>query len=252
MSTGRRSRGRGRALAAALAVLAVDNVLTNRVLSRRWYVPSRLATAGILTAIALGPGGRRPADLGLDPAAASAGLRAGGTATAAIVGGLLVAGRLPATRPFLSDARVAGLRPGQLASLTLWSIPAGTVALEELAFRGVLPALMGPDAGDGDDGRARRRARESAATLAAAGLFGLWHLLPSRELPAANPALARRIAAAEGPGGLALGAVASSAAAALALTWLRRRSDSLLAPFLAHAAANSVGALVAWSRAGRA
>jgi hypothetical protein len=45
----------------------------------------------------------------------------------------------PATRPLLNDQRIAGLDRRQLAYQVLLRIPVGTVAWEEIAFRGVTP-----------------------------------------------------------------------------------------------------------------
>ena len=48
----------------------------------------------------------------------------------------------PATRPLLNDQRIAGLDRRQLAYHVLLRIPAGTVAWEEIAFRGRICAQM--------------------------------------------------------------------------------------------------------------
>jgi len=50
----------------------------------------------------------------------------------------------PATCPLLNDQRVAGLDRRQLAYQVLLRIPVGTVAWEEIAFRGVLQAALRP------------------------------------------------------------------------------------------------------------
>ena len=60
---------------------------------------------------------------------------------------------------------------GGLGRVALWRvlvvIPLGTVLPEELAFRGLLLALLG------------RRYGVVAGILLSSGLFGLWHVVPS-------------------------------------------------------------------------
>lgn len=121
----------------------------------------------------------------------------------------------------------------------LVDVPLGTVLLEEVAFRGVLPAMF------------RRRIRPSrragfTADAAAAGLFGLWHVLPAWDIHKANPVF--RDTLPDGFGRLTgvLGAVAGTAAVGMFFSWMRNRSDSLAAPATLHTTSNSVGYLLAW------
>jgi membrane protease YdiL (CAAX protease family) len=133
----------------------------------------------------------------------------------------------PATRPLLDDQRVAGLDRRQLAYQVLVRIPAGTVAWEEIAFRGVLAAAL------------RRVPAEPAATAVASATFGLWHLRPTAEALALNglaPSRGARIAA-------VTAVAAGTAAAGALLSVLRERSGSLAAPVLVHLAANCTGPL---------
>ena len=64
--------------------------------------------------------------------------------------------------------------------VVLVQIPLGTVVLEEVAFRGVLPALMGASPA------IRWR---WVPVLGASILFGLWHILPSIGIDNANAAV---------------------------------------------------------------
>ena len=112
---------------------------------------------------------------------------------------------------------------GLLAYRALVRIPLGTALLEEFAFRGVL------------FGAWRRIASPIWATLGSSFIFGLWHIRPSIELLDTN-GLAM---ASAGRIGAIAGAVAATTLAGLVFCWLRVRSRSLLAPYLAHAAANS-------------
>src|SRR5690348_16366411 len=88
-----------------------------------------------------------------------------GTAAAGAVGLLYAATvAMPGGRAAFVDARAAVPLAAVLFA-ALVRIPFGTVVFEELAFRGLLPALVG-------GGRWR-------ATLVSSGLFGLWHVLPA-------------------------------------------------------------------------
>ena len=113
-------------------------------------------------------------------------------------------------------------------------IPLGTVLLEEVAFRGALPAVF-----------AKQMSTFRAVVIASA-LFGLWHVLPSLGGGAANAAIADVV------GGDAAGTalrvavtVVSASVAGVVLCWLRLRSGSLLAPILAHWTVNGLGVIVA-------
>jgi membrane protease YdiL (CAAX protease family) len=96
-------------------------------------------------------------------------------------------------------------------------IPLGTVVLEEVAFRAALPALLSP--------------------VAAAALFGLWHIAPTAKALDVNGVGRHRVAA-------VAGAVAVTAIVGLFLWELRVATGGLAAPALVHVAANS-GATVA-------
>jgi membrane protease YdiL (CAAX protease family) len=203
--------------AAACAVLAGYNNLAGlRPWHRRWYPAVNALAAGV-TLAAAAASGLTATDLGLRRDQLRSGLS-------------------PATRPLLDDQRVAGLDGRQLAYQVLLRIPLGTVAWEEIAFRGVLhPAL-------------RRVLPEPAATAAASALFGIWHIRPAAEALAAN-----RLAPSRGARIAAVTAVAAGTAAAGALlSLLRERSGSLAAPVLLHLAANCTAPLaVALAAKGR-
>ncbi len=197
-------------VAAVLALLVVHNLLTNLWFRDRWYVPVNLATAGGVVALA-----------GLGRSGLAIGSVAVGVAGALVV--LLAVTLLavvPRTRRLLSDQRMAGVDARGTAWRALVRIPLGTVVLEEVAFRGVLPALVSP--------------------AGAAGLFGLWHIVPAAKTfdvnGVARSARARRWAVA--------GAVAASAMAGGVLWAIGVAAGGLLAPALVHAAVNS-GATVA-------
>ena len=213
--------------AAACVVLAgYNNLAGARPWHRRWYpVVNGCAAAAALAAAATS--GLTASDLGLRRDRLRAGLRWGSAAAAPVVAALGLAALTPATRPLLDDQRIAGLDRRQLAHDVLLRIPVGTVAWEEIAFRGVLRAAL------------RRVLAEPAATAVGSAVFGLWHIRPTAEALAVN-----RLAAGRGARILAVTAVAAGTAGAGALLCLlRERSGSLAAPVLLHLAANCTGAL---------
>jgi uncharacterized protein len=213
--------------AAACVVLAgYNNLAGARPWHRRWYpVVNGCAAAAALAAAAAS--GLTASDLGLRRDRLRAGLRWGSAAAAPVVAALGLAAVTPATRPLLDDQRIAGLDRRQLAYDVLLRIPVGTVAWEEIAFRGVLRAAL------------RRVLAEPAATAVGSAVFGLWHIRPTAEALALN-----RLAAGREARILAVTAVAAWTAGAGALfCLLRERSGSLAAPVLLHLATNCGGAL---------
>lgn len=194
-----------------------------------WYVVVNLVVAAVLVA-----GARRAGlswgELGLDRRALAAGLRLGGLVAAVVAAGLALAVAVPALHPLLEDERVAGAGWGLVAYRALVRIPLGTALLEEVAFRGVLLAGW------------RRVAGTWVAVAGSSVVFGLWHVRPTLELLDAN-----NLAAGAAATGFAVaGAVALTAAAGVGFCWLRLRSGSLAAPFVAHAAMNSLALVAAF------
>jgi membrane protease YdiL (CAAX protease family) len=142
-----------------------------------------------------------------------------------VVAAFGLAAVIPAARPLLDDQRIAGLDRRQLAYQVLLRIPVGTVAWEEIAFRGVLQAAL------------RRVLAEPSATAVGCAVFGVWHIRPTIEALAVN-----RLAAGRGARILAVtGVAAGTAGAGAVLCLLRERSGSLAAPVLLHLAANCAG-----------
>ena len=168
--------------AAACIVLAGYNNLTGPPWHRRWY-PAVNALAATAMLAAAAASGLTAADLGLRRDRLRSGLRLGSAAAAPVVAAFGLAALTPATRPLLNDQRIAGLDRRQLAYHVLLRIPVGTVAWEEIAFRGVLQAAL------------RRVLAEPAATAVASAVFGIWHIRPTAEALAVN-----RLAAPAAPG----------------------------------------------------
>jgi membrane protease YdiL (CAAX protease family) len=192
-------------VAVVLGILVLHNLLTNLWFTSQWlYVPVNLATAGGLVAVA--------------GVAVPVGSWGPGVAAAAVVLAAIAVVGVAAPR-LLADRRMAGVDARGTAWRALVRIPLGTVALEEVAFRAVLPALLSP--------------------VAAAALFGLWHVLPAAKTLDVNGVRRHR-------GAAVAGAVAVTAVVGLVLWKLRVAAGGLAAPALVHVAANS-GATVAAS-----
>ena len=214
------------AAAAATVLAAYNNLVAAQPWHRRWYPVINACAAGAALAAAT-TSGLTAADLGLHPDQLRPGLRLGSVAAAPVVTAFALAPLTPATRPLLNDQRVARLTNRQLAYQVLLRIPVGTVAWEEIAFRGVLQAALG------------RVLAEPAATVVASAIFGIWHIRPTAEALAVN-----RLARTRGARIAAVTAVAAGTAAAGALlSVLRERSGSLAAPVLLHLAANCTAPL---------
>jgi membrane protease YdiL (CAAX protease family) len=203
-----------------------NNLVGLRPWHRRWY-PVINGCAAVAALAAAAASGLTADDLGLGRDRLRAGLGLGSAAAAPVVAAFGLAALIPAARPLLNDQRIAGLDRRQLAYQVLLRIPVGTVAWEEIAFRGVLQAAL------------RRVLAEPAATAVASAVFGLWHIRPTAGALAVN-----RLAAGRGARITAITVVAAGTAGAGALfSLLRERSGSLAAPVLLHLAANCTGPL---------
>lgn len=218
------------AVATAVLLLAAANVLANRILPG-WAYP----VCGAVTALALlllaRLAGLSRAAIGLSHLRRSALVGLAGFALVLAAFGIALA--VPGLRTLFDDGRMGSPDFPQLLLLALARIPFGTVLLEEVAFRGVLPALLG--AGEG---------WRWGPVLGAAALFGLWHLLPSL-------ALDRNAAVHAAFGGLPLAVISllamlAAAAAGVFMYWWRHIGRGLLAPVLVHLATNSGGLVLAW------
>ena len=214
------------ALALVLVVLAAHNLVGNLVLPPASYVPVNLTVATALVGVARASG-ISWAELGLGRSSVSRGAAFGVAAFLLVSTALGVAALIPATHPLFEDQRAANVTGAALAYQALIRIPLGTVVLEEVAFRGVLLALF-----------ARVSSAEAAVGWSSA-CFGLWHVVPTVEALRANRLTPSALAV--------IAAVVATAAAGAVFCWLRVRSESLVAPALAHIATNSVALVLAVS-----
>lgn len=215
-------------------MLVLVNVASNRLVPKGGYVPFAIASSAVLVLIAVRFDGRTWDELGLARSSWGRGLRWGAVLVGAVLAIYLVAVAVPATRDLFRDERVEGWTLGQSLWAAFVRVPLGTVLLEEVAFRGVLPAML-----------AARRST-AVAVGASAAMFGLWHVLPALGLESVNPVAQDTVG--QLPGWVTVVAsVASTAAVGVWFWWLRRRSGSLLAPMALHWATNSLGYLFAYA-----
>jgi membrane protease YdiL (CAAX protease family) len=209
------------ALGVLVAVLATWNLTRDPLVPGSYHLTANVLLTAVVLGVA-GAGGLRAADLGLRRASLGSGFAYGGVVVGVVLAGLVVA-VLVAPRAFRDDRVDVSL--GRMLFEVLVEIPLATVMFEEVAFRGVLLGLL------------RKRLPTWPAVVVSALLFGLWHV---------DGVLHRH----DGPGLAAAvaGTVLATTVAGLGFAWLRVRSDSLVAPMLAHWATNSLAFVVAWVR----
>jgi uncharacterized protein len=143
---------------------------------------------------------------------------------------------LPWTRTALLDTRYQ-YDVGTALVVALTTVPLRTVLLEEVAFRGVLWALV------------RRAHGPVWATTVSSVLFGVWHVLPALAFAGTNQAVGAR---GVHPGAVVAATLLVTTAAGVLLCELRRRSGSLVPAVALHWVANGAGILAAaaaWSLA---
>ena len=223
----------GAAVAVTLGALVTFGLVRRFAIPGEWHLLANVAAAAGFGAIALLTG-LRADELGLARARLGAGARLGGLAlglVTVVVGAALL---FPAGRDAFVDARL-DTSLAEMLRRVLVDIPLGTVLLEELAFRGVLLALLL---------RVTGRGPAIAASVAA---FSVWHLPP---LLGGGADAAAGADVAGSTAAVIAGTLVATGVAGLAFTWLRLRSGSLLAPALAHLGTNSVTFALAWWAAG--
>jgi len=208
----------------AVAALTLSNVVSNRWLPSHAYVPWNLAMAAGLLGLARAAG-HSAEELGMSPKHLPKAARIAAAGVAAVGVGYtgVVSNRRASS--FLQNQRLTSLS----RTAALWHlfvrIPLGTALAEEIAFRSVLPALLGSS----------RRPRWLSSAIASL-LFGLWHILPSHMDARANghadwKTLGKSVA---------LGVVGTTVGGGV-LSAIRRRAGHILAPVALHVAANCFG-----------
>lgn len=229
----RSSRDTFRALG-VLAGIAATNIVAHRAgLSPAVVIPASAAAIALLAQAS----GLTLRDLGLDRAHLGRGLRWAAYCTLAIAAGITIVLLMPGGPAVFADARFPDLSSAAYTALIV--VPFATVLPEELLFRGVL------------DGALHRRLGPRAAYAVGALAFGGWHAITSLSLASGNHTV--RGVVGDGAFGRIVctaGVVAVTSVAGLGLSWLRRRTGSLLAPIGLHWALNGAGALAAGIAAG--
>jgi membrane protease YdiL (CAAX protease family) len=220
-------------LGTAILLLVLVMLLNNLIAPGAYLLWGVLGIVGLV--LLARADGLRPAQWGLGPvtrrAATAALVFAALTATVMLIGT-----QLPGISDAYLDERVAGLSAGQVAYAALLRAPVGTALLEEVAFRGVLLAMLAQRIGLG------------RAVVGSSALFGAWHIVPALGLAADNAALGSALGSQ--PGWAAVAAVVAAGLAGAFLCLLRIRYDHLIVPFALHATATSLGYLLAWQIAG--
>lgn len=216
-------------LVGALVLLAVTNLLGNVVAPELYLLWAGLAIAGLVYLARTD--GLKPEQWGLGPVHRRAVLAA--LAFAAVTAVVMLLGtRLPGVSSAFVDQRVSGMDGGQLAFFALVRAPLGTAVFEEVAFRGILLAMLA------------RRFTTGWAVAGSSAAFGAWHILPALGVAAGNAAVVSAFGAhplwAAGSGMVAAGL------AGVFLCLLRIRYDHLIVPVAVHATATSLGYLLAW------
>jgi hypothetical protein len=224
------------ALAGCVALLCLTAVLVGTVVPAWAYPLVNIVAAAAVVVMARAAGATKEA-IGLTSGrrtilAAAIGL----AAVAAVLG---VGWLLPPIREVFTASPAASISLGGLLWAVLIRVPFGTVLLEEVAFRGVLPALLGADG----------RRWMWRPVLGASALFGLFHLFPA--LRSGNCELAvHSLFCPAGPVAAPAAVMIVAMGLGVALCAVRHIGGGLLAPFAVHTAANSAGYLLAWMTPG--
>lgn len=224
-----------------VATLAVYNVVQNTVLPAAGYVPANLGVGSFLVYQARARGCTWD-DLGLDLRHWRKSLRFGLVVIGFVAVTMGVVFQIPALRSYLLDQRAQGQPPRQVFFRSLIRFPLGTALFEEIAFRGVVYGTW-----------KRGGQTETRAAFITAAAFGIWHVLPGRTALSGNPLQERFVSRPATALAVAAGGMLTFLAS-LILTDLRKRTNSLLAPWIVHAGVNSIGYLggiTAWRRHAR-
>lgn len=212
---------------AVIVMIVMVNVASHKALAELYLF---WAIGGSVVVLAIGlQDGTTWLDLGLAPSTWALGLAWGVGSIVLIYTLYEIGSRLPRIRGAFEDQKIVGLPKWRVYWEALVRLPFGTVLFEEIAFRGVLWAMLA------------RRMDWVHATWITAVLFGLWHILSSLDLHERNPGLAvsKRPRLAQF---LAVsGAVLNTAIGGLIFTGLRIVSGSLIAPMCFHWATNGWG-----------
>ena len=194
-------------------------------------LPANLAVGGMASSMAALDGagieaqGLRTRDV---PRGLGYGLAASAVIAAAMSAGVRAG---PSRRFYRTDGIVKATAP-KAAYEVLVRIPLGTAFSEEIVFRGALLGML------------MRHQSRTRATVLTSLLFGVWHVVPTLHRLETSPATDGRSVLFRAL--WVLGTVVTTSIAGGVLAWLRLRSGSIVAPWLAHFAANGTGFAAAW------
>jgi len=219
----------------AIGAATVGSVqVAARLLPQRFQVPASLAGASVVSALAAKKGADFK-DQGLSAADASRGVVCG-VAAAIPIAAVIGAGHSfgPSQALYKSDHMLTA-STGRAAYQVCVRIPLGTALPEEIVFRGAVLGLLS------------RQHGKLRGTAISSLLFGIWHIAPvltspEGSLPFDRHRLGRTM--------WILGSILATAASGFLLCWLRFRSASIVAPWMAHTAANATGFAVGWLNRG--
>lgn len=218
-------------VAAVIVLIVMINVAAHKALKDLYLF---WALGGSVVVLAIGIlDGTTWRDLGLAPATWASGLIWGLGSIIGIYTIYEVGSHLPRVSKLFGDQNIAGMPKWRVYWEALVRLPFGTVLFEEIAFRGVLWAMLA------------RRMDWVHATWITAVLFGLWHILGSLDLHKRNPGLAMHGKPRVAQLLAVAGAVVNTAIGGLLFTGLRIVSGSLFAPMGFHWATNGWGYLFA-------
>jgi uncharacterized protein len=205
------------------------------LLPQRFQVPAGLACASVVSALATKKGADFK-DQGLSADDAPRGV-VYGVLAAIPIAALIGAGHGfgPSRALYKSDQAMTA-STGRAAYQVFVRIPLGTALPEEIVFRGAVLGLLS------------RQHGELRATAISSLLFGIWHIpavltSPEGSLPLDKHRLVGRTI-------WIFGSVLATALSGFLLCWLRFRSGSIVAPWMAHTAGNATGFAVGWLNRG--
>jgi membrane protease YdiL (CAAX protease family) len=207
------------------AVAVAANGMTNGSLPPKFHVPIGLLASAVSSYAFRADVTMR--EQGLALRALPRGTLYGTAASIPIAATLIFGARNKHSRPMYAEERITAVSGQRAAYEMLIRIPLGTALPEEIIFRGSLLGLL---------------LRHHPTLIAAAldsFLFGLWHVTPTlSRMP--THGLTKESTIAFRCAWLAV-TVGATFVSGLALSWLRLRSGSIVAPWMAHTTANCAG-----------
>lgn len=207
-----------------LALIVAVNVSAGAAPSRLGAAILQGGVAGFAVVGALSRG-YTVSDLALSPGSVASGVRWGMISAGVIIAGVILVAVVPITRRFFSDDRFANISGGEVLYETAFRIPVVTALTEEILFRSVLLGIL------------LTLAATQRAVLIQALLFGLWHVVTTLGDLSGNDVTGSLTT--WGRVGAVVATVVATGAAGVFFGWLRVRSGSVVAPWIAHVSFNA-------------